>query len=117
MKRYELTDEHWKRIEPLLPAQKPRTGRPNGEHRQIVNGIIWELKSGAPWRELPARYGKVGRVSSRFYRWVQGGVWQRVLDALRSQADETSALDWALHMLDGSVVRAHQHAAGAKKVT
>ena len=82
-----------------------------------MNGIIWVLKSGAPWRDLPERYGKVGTVSSRFYRWVQGGVWQRVLDALRSQADEAGALDWALHMLDGSVVRAHQHAAGAKKVT
>ena len=104
-------------IEPLLPAQKSATGRPNGDHRQTVNGIIWVLKNGAPWRDLPERYGKVGTVSSRFYRWVQGGVWQRVLDALRSQADETSALDWALHMLDGSVVRAHQHAAGAKKVT
>jgi len=58
-----------------------------------VNGIIWVLKNGAPWRDLPERYGKVGTVSSRFYRWVQGGVWQRVLDALRSQADEAGALD------------------------
>ncbi len=117
MRRYELTDEQWATIEPLLPAQRPKIGRPSLEHRQVVNGIIWVLKSGAPWRDLPERYGKVGTVSSRFYRWVKAGVWQRVLDALRSQADEGGAVDWELHMLDGSIVRAHQHAAGAKKAT
>jgi transposase len=117
MRRYELTDEQWEKVAPLLPAQKPKTGRPSLDHRQVVNGIIWVLKSGAPWRDLPERYGKVGTVSSRFYRWVQAGVWQRVLEALRSQADEQGQVDWELHMLDGSVVRAHQHSAGAKKVS
>ena len=117
MRRYELTDEQWERIEPLLPAQKPKTGRPSLDHRQIVNGIIWVLKSGAPWRDLPERYGKVGTVSSRFYRWVQTGVWPRVLEGLRREADAAGDVDWDLHMLDGSVIRAHQHAAGAKKVT
>jgi transposase len=117
MRRYELTDEQWERIAPLLPAQKPKTGRPSMNHRQVMNGIIWVLKSGAPWRDLPERYGKVGTVSSRFYRWVQAGIWQRILDGLRSQEDEAGALDWELHMLDGSVVRAHQHSAGAKKAT
>jgi len=78
--------------------------------------MIWVLKSGAPWRDLPERYGTVGTVSSRFYRWVQAGVWQRVLDVLGSQADEAGAVEWELHMLEGSVVRAHQQAAGAKKV-
>lgn len=116
MRRYELTDEQWAKIEPLLPAQKPRRGRPNTDHRLVVNGILWVLKSGAPWRDLPERYGKVGTISSRFYRWVAAGVWQRVLEALRSQADEQGQIDWEVHMLDGSVVRAHQHAAGAKKV-
>ncbi len=116
MRRYELTDEQWERIKPLLPAEKPKTGRPNKDHRQIINGIIWVLKSGAPWRDLPERYGKVGTVSSRFYRWVAAGVWQKVLDRLRGEADDVGEVDWELHMLDGSVVRAHQHAAGAKKV-
>jgi transposase len=116
MRRYELTDEQWERIEPLLPARKPKTGRPNNDHRQIINGIIWILKSGAPWRDLPERYGKVGTVSSRFYRWVQAGVWQQVLDSLRAQAEAAGAVDWELHMLDSSIVRAHQHSAGAKKV-
>ena len=116
MRRYELTDEQWERIQGLLPAQKPQTGRPSIDHRQIINGIIWVLKSGAPWRDLPERYGKVGTVSSRFYRWVSAGVWQQVLDALRTQADEQGAVDWELHMLDATIVRAHQHSAGAKKV-
>jgi transposase len=117
MRRYELTDEQWARVEPLLPSRKPKTGRPNSDHRQIVNGIIWVLKSGAPWRDLPERYGKVGTVSSRFYRWVKAGVWERVLGALQGQADDAGTVDWELHMLDGSVVRAHQHSAGTKKVT
>lgn len=117
MRRYELTDEQWERIKALLPSQKPKTGRPNQDHRQIVNGIIWILKSGAPWRDLPERYGKVGTVSSRFYRWVAAGVWQRVLAALQGQADDAGTVDWDLHMLDGSIVRAHQHSTGAKKVT
>jgi transposase len=68
MRRYELTDAQWEQIEPLLPAQKGKMGRPHNAHRQVVNGIIWVLKSGAPWRDLPERYGKVGTVSSRFYR-------------------------------------------------
>jgi transposase len=55
MRRYELTDEQWERIKPLLPAQQGRTGRPNHDHRQMVNGMIWVLKSGAPWRDLPER--------------------------------------------------------------
>jgi transposase len=117
MRRYELTDDQWERIAPLLPAQKPKTGRPNHDHRQTINGIIWVLKSGAPWRDLPERYGKVGTVSSRFYRWVAAGIWQQVLAALQGDADDSGRVDWDLHMLDGSVVRAHQHAAGAKKVT
>src|SRR3954466_3396365 len=110
MKRYELTDAQWERIAPLLPPEKPKTGRPNSSHRQMVNGMIWVLKSGAPWRDLPERYGKVGTVSSRFYRWVKAGVWQQVLDALRQQADEAGQVNWDLHMLDATIVRAHQHA-------
>lgn len=116
MRRYELSDAQWERIGALLPPEKPKTGRPNRDHRQMLNGMIWVLKSGAPWRDLPERYGKVGTVSSRFYRWVKAGIWQQVLDALRQQADEAGGLDWDLHMLDATIVRAHQHSAGAKKV-
>ena len=79
-RRYELSDEQWARLEPLLPPEKPKTGRTNEDHRQILNGILWVLNSGAPWRDLPRRYGPVGTVSSRFYRWRQSGIWQRVLE-------------------------------------
>jgi transposase len=114
-RRYELSDAQWARLEPLLPPEKPWTGRPNDEHRRIVNGILWILYSGAPWRDLPRRYGPVGTVSSRFYRWRQSGVWQRVLEELQAMADAEGRVDWDLHFLDSTVVRAHQHAAGARK--
>ena len=68
MRRGDLTDEQWQRLEPLLPPEKPRTGRPNEDHRQILNGILWIHRTGAPWRDLPRRYGPMGTVSSRFYR-------------------------------------------------
>jgi transposase len=115
MRRGELSDEQWKRLEPLLPAQKPRTGRPNVEHRQIVNGIIWVLRTGAPWRDMPERYGSWSTVASRFYRWREAGIWERIWAQLQSDADEHNEIDWEIHLLDGTVVRAHQHAAGAKK--
>src|SRR3954464_528508 len=115
MRRGELNDEQWERLQPLLPAQKPRTGRPNLEHRQVVNGILWILRTGAPWRDLPERYGKWPTVSCRFYRWREAGIWDRVWAQLQSEADEQEQIDWQVHFLDGTVVRAHQHAAGAKK--
>ena len=114
-RRYELSDAQWARLEPLLPPEKPDTGRPNNDHRQVVNGILWVLNSGAPWRDLPRRYGRVGTVSSRFYRWRQSGVWQRVLEELQALADAEGRVGWELHFLDSTVVRAHQHAAGARK--
>ena len=69
VKRYTLTDEQWRRLSPLLPLQRPRTGRPNHDHRTVLNGILWVLRTGAPWGDLPDRYGPVGTVSSRFDRW------------------------------------------------
>jgi transposase len=64
-KRHELTDEQWQQLEPLLPGQKPKTGRPNLAHRTVINGVLWVLKTGAPWRDLPERYGKWQTVVSR----------------------------------------------------
>jgi transposase len=112
--RGELTDEEWARIQPLLPPQKPKVGRPNKEHRPIINGIFWVLRTGAPWADLPPQYGKWRTVASRFYRWTAAGVWQKVLEALQAQSDAAGQFDWQLHSVDGSVIRAHQHAAGAK---
>ena len=115
MGRFDLTDRQWQRLEPLLPPQRPRTGRPNDDHRRIVNGILWVLRTGAPWRDLPERYGPVGTVSSRFYRWREAGVWDRALAALQAEADARGEVDWDLHFVDATIVRAHQHAAGARR--
>ena len=115
MGRGDLTEAQWRAVEPHLPPEKPRTGRPNEEHRRILNGILWVLRTGAPWRDLPRRCGPVGTVSSRFYRWRATGVWDRVLSALQAGADARGEVDWDLHVVDASVVRAHQHAAGARR--
>jgi transposase len=115
MRRFELTDEQWQRLEPLLPPARPRTGRPNEDHRRIVNGILWIHRTGSPWRDLPERYGPVGTVSSRFYRWRAAGVWDRLLRALQAEADARGKVDWELHFIDGTIIRAHQHAAGARR--
>jgi len=114
MVREQLTDEQWERLRPLLPPQKPRTGRPAHDHRRIMEAILWLDRTGAPWRDLPPELGRWQTVSSRFYRWRQQGVWDRVLAALQAQADGRGALDWLVHYLDSTVIRAHQHAAGAK---
>ena len=115
MTRDILTDDQWKRLRKVLPPQKHGTGRPAKDHRPIVNGILWILRTGAPWRDLPTEYGPWQTIATRFYRWVKAGVWSRVLQELQWQADAAGELDWSLHHVDGTVIRAHQHAAGAQK--
>ena len=110
-----MTDEQWARLRPLLPPPPQGRGRPRSDDRQIVEGILWRLATGAPWRDLPERFGSWRTVYSRFRRWQQAGVWERALAALQADADAAGQVDWALHFLDGTTVRAHQHAAGAKK--
>jgi transposase len=117
MHRGDLTNEQWARLEPLLPPQKPHSGRPNEDHRRIINGILWLLRTGAPWEDLPSRYGTRGTVSSRYYRWRRAGVWDRIFADLQAQADADGTLDWTIHFVDSTIVRAQQHAAGAKKGT
>ena len=112
--RGELTDAEWERLGPLLPPEKPDTGRTNKDHRQIINGILWRERTGAPWRDLPDRYGPWSTVYSRFWRWREAGIWDRVFAAVQQEADAAGAVDWSVHFVDGSVIRAHQHAAGAK---
>ncbi len=113
--RGDLTDPQWQQIEPLLPAQKPRIGRPSKDHRTIINGILWVLRTGAPWRDLPEGYGPWPTVASRFYRWRKKGLWEGLLSDLQQEADAAGELEWEVHYVDGTIVRAHQHAAGAKK--
>lgn len=115
MKRKELTNTQWERLQPLLPPQKPQTGRPALDHRRILNGILWMLRTGAPWRDLPERYGAWSTVASRFYRWRKAGIWQRLFEAMQQQADAEGKINWAIHYVDGTIVRAHQHAAGSPR--
>src|SRR5579872_813887 len=109
VRRHELKAEQWERIRGVLPAESGREGRPSIDNRQIVNAIRWILKTGAPWRDLPAYYPKWKTVHSRFSRWCQQGVWARVLAELAKDQDAESFL------IDATIVRAHQDAAGAKK--
>jgi transposase len=113
--RHDLTDAQWRRLAPLLPPQRPRTGRPANDHRTVLNGILWILRTGAPWRDLPERYGSSNTGWSRFRRWRDAGIWDRILRALQEEAAHDDTLDGTLTMIDGSNIRAHQHAAGARK--
>jgi len=115
MERHALSDGQWARLRPLLPPPPPSRGRPRRDDRTVVEGILWRLATGVPWRDLPECFGPWKTVYSRFRRWQRAGVWERVLAALQAEADATGDLDWSLHFLDGTTVRAHQHAAGAKK--
>jgi transposase len=114
MNRGELTDRQWERLRPLLPPQKAWTGRPAKDHRLVLNGILWIDRTGAPWRDLPERYGPWQTIASRFYRWREAGIWDRILAAVQQLADAEGRLDWDIHYVDGTTVRAHQHAAGAR---
>src|SRR4051794_2617241 len=107
VRRGDLTDQQWRRLKPLLPPKKPWTGRPNEDHRRILNGILWIDRTGAPWRDLPRHYGPVGTVSSRFYRWRKAGIWQRILLDLQAEADCRGEIDWNIHFVDATIVRAH----------
>lgn len=115
IRRGEMTERQWQQIKPLLPPQKAHTGCPAKDHRLIINGILWILRTGAPWRDLPERYGAWSTVSGRFYHWRKINLWQEVLAALQAKADAEGKLNWDIHFVDGSVIRAHQHAAGAKR--
>src|ERR1035437_5863329 len=108
MARTFLTEPMWARLEPLLPREQGGMGRPRLDNRPIVEAILWKHRTGAPWSDLPESFGPWNTVFTRFNRWNRNRVWQRVLEALRGEAD----CEWV--MVDGTVIRAHQHAAGVK---
>lgn len=114
MRRYELTNEEWALIEPLLPVAAA-TGRPRRPMREIWNGIFWILRSGSPWRDLPERYGPWQSVYHHFNSWRRDGVFDRILEALQIRLDEDGYIDWDLWCVDGSSIRASRAAAGAGK--
>ena len=107
LRRHEIKDEDWERIADLLPGQPGQPGVTAQDNRLFINAVLWIAKTGAPWRDLPERFGPWNSVGRRFDRWARKGVWQRVFEALQDPD-----LEWVL--LDSSVVRAHQHAAGKK---
>jgi transposase len=115
MHRGDLTHAQWERLQPLLSPQKSPTGRPAVDHRRLLNGMLWILRTGAPWHDLPERYGPWRTVASRFYRWRKAGVFQHLFVTLKQQAAAAGQLDWQMHCIDSIIVRAHQPAAGAKK--
>jgi transposase len=105
--RYDLTDFEWSVIEPVLPMD--RRGPKPRDNRRVLNGIFWVLRTGAPWRDLPERYGPYTTAYNRFNRWRKAGIWDRLMDAV------VKASDGKVQMIDSSIVRVHQHASGAKK--
>lgn len=107
MRRYEINDPAWERVKELLPGKSTDVGRTGKDNRQFLNAVLWIARSGAPWRDLPERFGPWNCVYQRFRRWAKKKVWQHVFEAL-PEPD----LDWV--MLDSTTVRAHQQAAGQK---
>jgi transposase len=113
-RRHELTEAQWQLVADLLPPAKAK-GRPPRSARQMLNGMMWILMTGAPWRDLPERYGPWETVYRRFREWARAGVFDRVLKRLQLQLDEDGHIDWSEVYIDGSSVRASAAAAGAPK--
>ena len=108
VKRYELSDAQWVRIAAMLPGKSGDPGRSGKDNRLFVNGVLWVLRSGAHWRDLPERYGKYKTLHKRFTRWAKAGVWENVFASLTRDRDNQYL------MLDSTLVRAHQQAATGK---
>ena len=110
MRRYAIRDDQWARIELLLPGKPEDPGQTAADNRLFIDAVLWIGRTGAPWRDLPERYGKWNSVFQRFSRWAKNGVWERIFEVLQEPD-----LEWM--MIDTTIVRAHQHAAGQKKAT
>ncbi|GAA1500530.1 IS5 family transposase [Streptomyces bangladeshensis] len=109
-----LTDSHWARIEPLLPDRTPKRGGRWREHRQVIDAIAFKYRTGTPWMDLPEHFGSWKGVHNRLRKWAADGTWEKVFTALLAQADAEGDLDWVV-AVDSTIVRAHQHAAGARQ--
>ncbi|WP_460038297.1 IS5 family transposase [Streptomyces cavourensis] len=109
-----LTDAQWARIEPLLPDRTPKRGGRWRDHREVIDAIAFKFQTGTQWVHLPERYGNWRGVYNRLRMWAVDGTWERVFTALVAQADADEDLSWAVSV-DSTIVRAHQHAAGARK--
>lgn len=114
MRRHELSDAQWHLIEDLMPPEG-NPGRPWNNHRETLNGMMWILHTGAPWRDLPEYYGPWESVYCRFTRWRRDGTLDRILNRLQMRLDREGRIDWDLWCVDGSMIRASRAAAGAPK--
>jgi transposase len=110
--RHDLTDEEWARLGPLLPGH-PRQGHRWNDHRLVIDGVFHRVRTGCPWRDLPERFGNWKTVYNRHRRWSGDGTWEQILGALRAGCDGAQRKAWTV-AVDATVVRAHQHAAGAR---
>jgi len=106
--RHALRDDQWDKIKDVLPGKKGDPGRTGEDNRRFVEAVMWIARTGAPWRDLPPVLGKWSSVHKRFIRWSQNGIWQMIFNTLAVDVDT----EWL--MIDSTIVRAHQHAAGAK---
>jgi len=113
LKRHDLTDDEWARLEPLLPGH-PRQGHRWNDHRLVISGIFHRTRTGDPWRDLPERSGTWKTVYNRHRRWSGDGTWEMILDRLRAGCEAEAGPGWMV-AVDATVVRAHQHAAGARR--
>ena len=109
MDRDELRDDQWARILPLIPGGSEGKRGPRTDNRRFINALLWMARSGARWRDLPPDFGAFQTVKRRYYRWIERGLIDRLFERLGEDAD----LEWL--MLDSTIIRAHQHAAGAPK--
>lgn len=115
VKRHEVSEEEWTVLDPVIPRSKAKTGRPARDRREMLNGMLWILGTGAPWRDLPERYGPWETVYSTFNKWRAAGVYAAILDVLHARLDRADKIDWELWCIDGTSVRGSRSAAGASK--
>jgi transposase len=111
VRRYALRDDQWDRIKDLLPGREGHVGVTAKDNRLFVEAVLYRYRAGIPWRDLPERFGPWKAVHTRFSRWAESGVWEKVFKHLANDADNEYA------MIDSTIVRAHQHSAGALKKT
>src|ERR1700746_172016 len=111
MRRYGLRDDQWDRIKDLLPGRVGSVGVTAADNRLFVEAVLFRYRAGIPWRDLPERFGDWKNVHRRFSRWAKTGVWENLFKRLAADADNEYA------MIDSTIVRAHQHSAGAQKKT
>jgi transposase len=112
IRRHELSDAEWEFVRPLLPASL--RGRKRLDDRRVLNGIVWKFRTGTAWRDVPERYGPWATLHTRFRRWAADGTFERMLQVAQARADAVGDVGW-LVAVDSTIVRAHQHAAGARK--